>query len=276
MEVTIWGARGTFPSPRKDTVRYGGHTCCLSLRTAAGEYIVVDSGTGIRDLGERIMAESEAAGNGPVRIHLFLTHFHLDHVIGFPFFRPLYSPQAAVFIHAPAAPEETRKHLAGLMAGRYFPLGLDETPSTKVFLEFEPGLVIDGVGISSCPLVHPQGSVAYRFERGGTSLVSATDTEHPDKGIDGRLAAFAAGATRLVYDAMFTPEEYAAGKKGWGHSTWLAGTELAAGARVGGLILSHYSPDHTDETVDRLLAAARRNFPRADAARQGWTWELSA
>ena len=276
MEVTIWGARGTFPSPRKFTVRYGGHTCCLSLRTAAGEYVVVDSGTGIRDLGERIMAESKAAGNGPVRIHLFLTHFHLDHVIGFPFFRPLYAPQATVFIRAPASPEETRKHLAGLMAGRYFPLGLDETPSTKVFLEFEPGLAIGGVGISSCPLVHPQGSVAYRFERGGTSLVSATDTEHPDKGIDDRLAAFAAGATHLVYDAMFTPEEYAAGKKGWGHSTWLAGTELAAGARVGGLILSHYSPDHTDDLVDRLLAAARRNFPGTDAARQGWTWELSA
>ncbi|MGZ5438746.1 MAG: MBL fold metallo-hydrolase [Candidatus Aminicenantales bacterium] len=275
MEVTIWGARGTFPSPRKDTVCYGGHTCCLSLRTAAGEYIVVDSGTGIRDLGERIMAEAEEAGNGPVRIHLLLTHFHLDHIMGFPFFQPLFSPRATVFVYAPVAPEETRKHLAGLMAGRYFPVRLDETRSTKVFLECEPGLVIGGVGISSCPLVHPQGSVAYRLESGGRSVVSATDTEHPEKGIDERLAAFAAGATRLIYDAMFTPEEYAAAKKGWGHSTWLAATELAAGARVGGLIMSHYNPDHSDEMVDRLLAAARRIFPRAEAARQGWSWDLS-
>ncbi|MGZ8877367.1 MAG: MBL fold metallo-hydrolase, partial [Candidatus Aminicenantales bacterium] len=130
-------------------------------------------------------------------------------------------------------------------------------------------------GISSCPLVHPQGSVAYRLESGGRSVVSATDTEHPEKGIDERLAAFAAGATHLIYDAMFTPEEYAAAKKGWGHSTWLAATELAAGARVGGLILSHYNPDHSDEMVDRLLAAARRIFPRAEAARQGWSWDLS-
>ena len=276
MDVTIWGARGTFPSPRKDAVRYGGHTCCLSLRGAAGEYIVVDSGTGIRDLGERIMAEAGEAGSGPVRVHLLLTHFHLDHVMGFPYFQPLYSPHATVFVYAPAEPEETRKRLAGLMANGYFPVGLDETRSTKVFLKCEPGLAIGGVAVSSCPLVHPQGSVAYRLERGGRSVVSATDTEHPKKGIDDRLAALAGGATRLVYDAMFTPEEYAAAKKGWGHSTWLAGTELAAAARVGGLVLSHHSPDTSDDMVDRILAAARRRFPRTEAARQGLTWDLSA
>lgn len=277
MDLEFWGVRGTFPSPGKDKVRYGGHTPCASLRTADGGYFVVDAGTGIKDLGARIMAEAAGGGGGkPIAVTLLLTHFHLDHVMGFPFFGPLYSPRASLTIFAPAEPDETKRHLGGLMSGRYFPVELAATPSEKIFRKIDPGLTAGGVRISSCPLVHPQGSVAYRLEVGGASVVWATDTEHPESGIDGRLAAFAAGASYLVYDAMYTPEEYASGKKGWGHSTWPAAVELAAAAGVDALVLSHFSPDHDDRQVDRILKLTKKRFPRTIAARQGMRWELKA
>jgi phosphoribosyl 1,2-cyclic phosphodiesterase len=266
MDQKFWGVRGTFPTPDVDRARYGGHTTCSSVRVGPGAYIVLDAGTGLRDLGERIMSER---GGGDIRVDLLLTHFHLDHIMGFPFFAPLYSPRAAITVHTPGEPRETQAALAGLMAGRYFPVELGRTASRKEFRDLEPGLTIGGFRVTSCPLRHPQGSVAYRLEAGGSSLVLATDTEHPEDGLDERLAAFVEGADWLVYDAMFAPAEYETGKKGWGHSTWLAGARLAAAARVGSLVLSHFNPSHTDRDVDRILEAARERFPRTLAAAQG-------
>ncbi len=187
--------------------------------------------------------------------------------MGFPAFAPLFSPRTSLVVHSPAG--EAERALAGLMAYPYFPLGLSRTAARKEFRDFAPGSFTGGIRISACPLRHPQGSVAYRLDSGPTSIVLATDTEHPEAGIDERLAAFVRGADYLVYDAMFTPEEYEAERKGWGHSTWLAGTALAAGAGAGHLVLAHFNPAHTDDAVDRILGAARERFPATLAAAQG-------
>ena len=288
MKLEFWGVRGTAPAPGAAWARYGGHTTCSSVRIGPGEYIVIDAGTGLRELGDRIMAEG---GEADIRIDLLLTHFHLDHIMGFPVFAPLFSPRTSLIVHSPAGAGlpspgpagfastargggktgagEAERALAGLMAYPYFPLGLGRTAARKEFREFEPGPLAGGIGVSACRLRHPQGSVAYRLEAGTTSIVLATDTEHPEGGIDERLAAFARGAEYLVYDAMFTPTEYEAGKKGWGHSTWLAGTALAAGAGAGHLVLSHFNPAHTDAAVDLILGEARGRFPATLAAAQG-------
>jgi len=272
MEVQFWGVRGTFPSPGKDKVKYGGHTPCASVRPRSGEIVIVDAGTGIKDLGDRIIA---AGGKGPVRITLFLTHFHLDHVIGFPFFAPLFSPDCELTIYAPAEPPETERYLGGLLAGRYFPIEINDLQARKIFRKTPPeGVELGGMKISGLPLRHPQGCLGYRFVEGETSVVFATDTEHPGVGIDEDLAAFASGASLLVYDATYTPEEYQAGKRGWGHSTWLAGAELAGAAGPGKLLLSHLNPDHPDDFVDALEESARALFPRTSAARQGMNWIL--
>jgi len=265
MKLEFHGVRGSFPAPEPDRARFGGHTTCASLRTGADRYIIIDAGTGLRGLGERIIRGS---GNGEIRVDLLLTHYHLDHIIGFPFFAPLFSPRTVLVVHAAGDPGKTRQALAGLMAGRYFPISLGKTAARTEFREFAPG-AIDGVRVSSCPLFHPQGSVAYRLEAEGWSLVHATDTEHPATGVDRRLAALAEGADWLVYDAMYTPEEYAAGKKGWGHSTWMAGAGLAASARAKTLVLSHFDPGHTDADIEHILKEARERFPRTIAAAQG-------
>lgn len=265
MQLEFLGVRGTFPTPDGDRARYGGHTTCSAIRLGPAAHLVIDAGTGLRGLGERIMQE---AGAGEIRVDLFLTHFHLDHVLGLPFFAPLYSPRTVLAVHAPGDPLAAKKALAGLMDAPYFPVKFEATAARKEFLGNKPKIV-GGVRISSCPLQHPQGSVAYRLETDEWSLVHATDTEHPAAGLDGRLAGLAAGATWLVYDATYTPEEYAAGKQGWGHSTWLAGAALAEAARAKTLVLAHFNPAHADADIERLLGAARERFPRTIAAAQG-------
>lgn len=267
MDIEFWGVRGTSPVCGREQVRHGGGTACASLITASNRLFVIDAGTGIRDLGGRL---GRTGAGGPLDLALFLTHFHLDHIIGFPFFAPVYSPDAAITIYAAAEPGETERCLSGLMAGRNFPLELSETPSGKTYRRIgEEGLAVGGVGITICPLRHPQGCVAYKFEERGRSVIFATDTEHPEEGTDDVLVSFCRNASHLVYDAMYTVEEYAAGRKGWGHSTWQAGVRLARSAGVQNLVLSHFNPDHSDGKVDEIVSLARREFPRTVAACPG-------
>src|SRR4030043_210291 len=159
MHLEFWGVRGTAPVSGGDMVRYGGNTPCATLRSSAGDLLIVDAGTGIRRLGERLMAES---GKTAPEVNILLTHFHLDHIIGLPFFAPLYAPQAVITFFSPAAPKETEKYLGGLPMGRSFPVAFKETASQKKFLKAdEAGLLVGRFRISYCPLNHPQGSVAY-------------------------------------------------------------------------------------------------------------------
>lgn len=272
MELRFWGVRGTFPVSDRNIRKYGGNTPCASLRLRGGEILIVDAGTGLKKLGERLLEEHRGKR---FQISLFLTHFHLDHIIGFPFFGPLFSPNFSIDVFAHCSSEETEYYLKGLMAGRYFPLKFEETPSKKTIrsLDKEP-LRIATVEVFSCPLHHPQGSVALKFQEGENSAVFATDTEHPEDGCDEKLASFARESEILVYDAMFTPEEYEKGRKGWGHSTWLAGTKIAQRANVQNLYLSHFNPDHPDDLVDEIVASAKKEFPCSYGAREGLVIKL--
>jgi phosphoribosyl 1,2-cyclic phosphodiesterase len=268
VEVEFWGVRGTTPVSGKDKLKYGGHTPCATVTGTAGEMLIIDAGTGIKDLGEKLIS---VAGTKELHLHVFLTHFHLDHIIGLPFFTPLYTSGAVFTFYSPASPQETEKNLRGIMMARYFPVDFKETASRKTFVKIEEKSISVGkLKVSSCPLIHPQGSVAYRIEENDGIVVFATDTEPPEQGIDERLASFVKGATYFIYDATFTPEEYPK-RQGWGHSTWLEGTKLALRAGVQKLILSHLNPDHSDSHIDEMVKLARQQFRRTAAARERLT-----
>lgn len=266
MDIEFWGVRGTMPVSGKGTQKYGGRTPCASVVSAAGDIVIVDAGTGIKTLGESLTTRPTRER---LRLHVLLTHFHLDHVIGLPFFAPLYSDRADITFYSALPPRETEKQLQGLMSGRYFPVDFRETASAKTFVRAgEDTIPIGKLEISGCPLIHPQGSFGYRISESAGSIVFATDTEPPDEGMDERLARFIQGVTFFVCDATFTPEEYKT-RQGWGHGTWLEGTNLARRAGVENLLLSHLNPEHNDARVDEMIRLARREFARASAAREG-------
>lgn len=257
-KLVFWGVRGTCPVSGEHTIKYGGHTPCASFDNPDGSLIIIDAGTGIKELGDRLMSDEEEI---PSSVHIFLTHFHLDHIMGLPFFWPLYNPDVRLVFYADCLQEETEKHLSGFMGGKYFPISFHQTPSEKTFHRMpEGGLEVGESRIFCCPLNHPQGSVAYKIRDENETIVIATDTEHPQKGIDQRLADFASGSDNLVYDATFTPDEYRSDRMGWGHSTWLEGTKLAKQAGVKKLFLSHLNPDHQDSQIDEIVSLAREKF----------------
>ncbi len=267
MELEFLGVRGSMPVSGEDKNKYGGHTLCACIVTSDGEWIIIDAGTGISKLGDIFASQEEERTQNH---HLLLTHFHLDHITGLPFFAPLYSSKATIHFYTAYDPKETEEYLSGLMAGRYFPLEFKETPSEKIFKQIpESHFQIGGADISSIPLNHPQGSVSYKIQDNGKIIVFATDTEHPEEGTDQKLVSHARGADILVYDAMFTPEEYESGRQGWGHSTWLEGTKVAEEAKVGELYLSHFNPDHSDKQIDEIISMARQKFSQTYGAREG-------
>lgn len=272
MKLEFWGVRGSFPLASGVASKIGGNTPCAAVTAESGDVAIIDSGTGIRALGATLLARRKP---GPLRLSVLFTHFHLDHVQGLPFFAPLHVVDAEIGFYSAIDPDAMRGYLNRLMGKPYFPLPFDRTPAQKTFHKIADNEIrIGSLRISACPLHHPQGAVAYRFEENGAALVLATDTE-PDAGpLDARLTEFARGSC-LVGDAMFTPEEYAAGKQGWGHGTWRDAAALASAARASGLYLSHFNFDHSDRVIAGLARRARAIFPAARCAREGLCVELA-
>jgi len=266
MEYTFLGVRGSTPSSGRNYNKYGGHTSCALVNLAEKEKIVVDTGTGIIEWGQKLMKNQ---GGRSLQLSIFFTHFHLDHLMGLLFFSPLYSPSTRITFYSSLSPKSLEKCLGSLMGGRFFPVKFMDTPSKKIFRKIPPGKFrIGGIQISHCPLNHPQGALAFKFQDKHKSVVLATDTEHPKNGIDEELAAFSHGANYLIYDAMLTPSEYKAGKYGWGHSTWEEGIKVAESAQVGHLVLSHFNPIHTDSKIDQILFQSKKKLPNTLAAKE--------
>ncbi len=272
MLVKFWGVRGALPTPDPWNAGVGGNTPCLQVELDSGETLIFDAGSGARQLGATLLSAAEGR---PLNLHLFLTHFHWDHIQGLPFFAPLYSPDHSITIYAASAPERTSKILEAQMAPPYYPIRLSTLPAARRFVCVAGRELHFGTTrVTNFPLHHPQGSVGYRLDCRRRSFVFATDHEHGDPECDASLVRAAVGADVLVCDAQYTPEEYEQ-HRGWGHTHWLHATEVARRAGVGRLILFHHHPTHDDVALERILAEARCEFPATDLAVEGETVELS-
>lgn len=269
MKIKFYGVRGSIASAGESTRRYGGNTSCVAVE-AGGEVIVFDAGTGIRNLGCDL-------GPSAVRSHLFFSHLHWDHIQGFPFFTPAFIPGNEIHVHHVALDEDVGAEavLRSQMQAPTFPVGMD---IMRADLRFHAVGVGDAVSVGAArvthmPVDHPNGCVAYRVQLGGRSLVYATDLEHPEAGFHPALAELCQDADWLIYDAMYTPEEYEGqhgfSRRGWGHSTFEAGARLAEVARVKNLCLFHHDPAHDDAFMDDLGARARRRFTHTIVAAEG-------
>lgn len=271
--IKFWGVRGSIPSPGPETARYGGNTPCIELRVG-GERLIFDLGTGVRELG--------AAADGPVDAHIFVSHYHYDHLQGLPFFGPIFDPRSRFIIRGPTRNgRSVRDVLSGQMQQPFFPVTAEMVFRAQLeYQGFEAGdrLELGGAKISAVETNHPGGNLAYRVDYKGKSFVYATDTEHGSDR-DQQLINFAKGADVLVYDAMYTEDEYlgrvGGPKTGWGHSTFQNAVKVAAQAEVGTLVLFHHDPTRTDDALDALLKDVKRQRKATIAAKEGLVLKLT-
>lgn len=264
LRFTFHGVRGSSAIDRPDSARYGGSTTCISAPLSDHHYLVLDAGTGLRDLQRYLPDE------GGLNLTFLVTHFHLDHLLGIPFFKPLYHPDNRCDFYAkPWEGVSVEEAISGVMRPPLFPVELQSLRSTRSFIDV-PGAVweIGPITVTAASLSHPQGVTAYRIDHDAGSLVLATDFEAGDDRSDNALIELAADADVLIHDAQYLPDELAR-HKGWGHSSWEQATEIAVRAGVERLILTHHDPTRTDAQIDALLGDARSRFPDTDAAYAG-------
>lgn len=301
MKVRFWGVRGSVPCPGAQTMRYGGNTACIEVRLPERDrVIIVDAGSGIRALGNHLLDVEKAQ---PIQAQIFLSHTHWDHIMGFPFFRPIYSPSTQIRVYGPVSYEQDTLEgiVGGQMSYRYFPVREAELAAEIKYIELKEGRfdLGEGLFLRTKYLNHPILCLGYRFEFGGRVLCTAYDTEPfrnlfctdpEDPSYDEAMAAegeqvaaeqnsmiedFVAGADLLIHDAQYTEKEYAI-FKGWGHTPMEKAIAAASSAGVKRLALFHHDPMRTDEQMDAMTSTYCRtiNGMKVFFAREGQEIEL--
>ena len=257
MLVRFWGTRGSIPTPGSKTARYGGNTSCVEIRSDDGSLFVIDCGTGIRELGQSLLAESKTL----TKIHLLIGHTHWDHIQGFPFFTPIFFPGIEINIYAPIGFQRSLEEaLSGQMQYSYFPVKLQDLSSRIRYTELAEGFFrIGNCLIETQYLNHTAPTIAYRITEGSTRIAyvsdhepfwkpSGTDFTHPG---DQRHIEFMRDADLLIHDAQYSDEEYRI-KVGWGHSPVGYVRDIALAANVKQLALFHHDPAHDDAWIDAM------------------------
>ena len=238
MRIRFWGTRGSIPTPGPSTVRYGGNTACVEVRDASGALLVLDAGTGLRELGIAMM---NGGTKEPFAVDLLLSHLHWDHIQGIPFFRPAFDPKSRLRIIGPKQ-SRSMKDLLGLgMDDPFFPVDIDDLPVQLKIEEMTDGSDerIGPFRVRSATIFHPAPALAYRVEADGRSLVYATDTEDAFSGKPNPVIPLATKANTLIHDSQFLPSDF---KATWGHSTVDAAIDSAVKARVERLVRFHHDP----------------------------------
>ncbi|NLT95537.1 MAG: MBL fold metallo-hydrolase [Clostridia bacterium] len=268
--ITFWGVRGSRPVPGPDTIIYGGNTPCVEVRIGK-RLIILDAGTGIANLGSKLMQEP-----GPVCGDIFITHVHWDHIQGFPFFKPAYRKGNSFCLYGESKENVSFAELIKrTMEHPHFPVPLENLRAALYFTEIEPGDMLDlgdGITVRTTANNHPDGGISYRIQYGNKSCCYVTDYEHGSEKARG-LLELCAGTDLLIYDAHFTATEYPR-YQGWGHSTWEEGLALLEAAGAGRLIFFHHKPERSDEEIAALEAGITGQYPTARAAKEGMVISL--
>lgn len=291
--VRFWGVRGSYPTPGPNTLRYGGNTTCVEVEVG-GHTLILDAGSGIIRLGNDLLHRSEGK---PLFISLLITHGHNDHLLGMPFFLPLFEERAHIDFFGPyLGGLNIEQVVTPVMSPPYFPVDIRKLPSHRTFHTISgeeqitwcngdrrPTIIRAGVQDTHAAEVsvtarltnsHPlDGAVIYRIEYAGRALVFATDVEWREQ-FEPEFITFVEGADVLIHDAQYTPEEYQQAKQGFGHSTIEMATEVAHAAQVGKLLLFHHEPTYDDDKLDTIEAEAQALFANTYSAFEGMEIDL--
>lgn len=261
MLIKCWGSRGSIPVSGKEYIKYGGDTTCLEIRTKSNDIIIVDAGTGIRRLGNKLIEE------GHHNYSFIFTHAHWDHIMGLPFFRPLFQKKTKIKVfRCPYAGMYAEKMITRVLTPPHFPVKYSDL--SAVF-EYEEGCPyqfdIGTVTVVPIHLSHPNGGRGYKFIEDGKSFVFLTDNElgymHPNGLTLDDYAEFSQGAELLIHDAEFTPDEYKRFIE-WGHSSYADVLDLASKAGIKKLGLFHLNQNRTDDAMDEIVNICQQKISR--------------
>ncbi|MEM6803320.1 MAG: MBL fold metallo-hydrolase [Bacteroidota bacterium] len=276
-KIKFYGVRGSIPVCDQAMSKFGGNTTCLLLDLLINDAheevtVIFDAGTGIRELGKDILADKVRASD---YILIHFTHFHWDHIQGFPFFAPAYIPDQKIALFSPHFSKQESRRLkevfAHQMQSEFFPVELEKMGADMRFYtseEFQTSLRLDkNVTFSYFLNNHPGGAYSYRLEGYGKSLVICTDLEHGEQ-VDPAVVDFCKDADLLIHEAQYTDEQLLS-HRGWGHSSYGQALEVAKRANVGRLYITHHDPDHDDTFLQKMEDQCRLVFPNCTLAREG-------
>ena len=273
-KTRFWGVRGTIACPYDSYMKYGGNTSCVTVQ-CDDTLLIFDSGTGILPLGNKLMAN----GNG--NISVFFSHTHWDHISGFPFFKPAYSPNFNLNLYC----GNLKKYgssifevLSHQMANPTFPVPIDILQAKIQYHDFDAGESLklsDKIHLDTCLLNHPKGATGYRVNFKGKSVCYVTDTEHKKDTLDESILKLVQNTDLFIYDSTYTEEEYP-NFEGWGHSTWQEGVRLSKEAGVKNYAIFHHDPSHDDDFMDNVELDAKKLFANAFVAKEGMEIELNS
>ena len=278
MRIKFWGARGSISTPGKSTVRYGGNTPCVEVRLPDDELIILDAGTGIRNLGESLIEGGES-----IKAYILVSHPHWDHIQGFPFFKPAFvSGNELTIVGGETETVTLQKMISDQMNKIYFPIQLNELKAKLKFRRVqEEEISVYDAQVKTIYVNHPTFAMGYRITHGGKSLVYISDNEPFDRKVardirnvekkivekydrikgdpNQRIFDFVRNADVLIHDTTYTPEEYV-DRVGWGHSHYLFTLKVAAEGNVKRLVLFHHDPAHDDNKVDDILKKCKKEI----------------
>ena len=263
-KITFWGVRGSFPTPDRDKVDVGGHTSCVSLETK-DEILVMDMGTGIKNLGEQIVSNP----NSPSKINIILSHYHWDHIIGFPVFAPLFSDKYEINIYGKKDALEIRDIINHMLNPIFWPVSIDDFKAKLNFYTIDDEVQIsNSINIKTQIHHHPNGALSYKILSNDKIISYVTDCEYKTGMPNEKLIKFSYDSDLLIHDAHFTPEDLV-NHKGWGHSSLEQAVNMAKKSNSKQLALYHYSPSYNDAQIEIIEQKAKQAFSQTFAAKQG-------
>ena len=262
MLIKFWGTRGSIPVPGNSTLKYGGNTPCVEIRSSENKLLILDGGSGIREFGKHIFNTKDEKD-----IHIFISHYHWDHIQGIPFFIPLFNPNNKITFYGISSNGlNVEKEMKQQMLPNNFPISLEEFKAELHFKEIDKNIVynINGLKVETFIVNHPSPTLTFKIIEGNDSFIYMTDNEliidnelerQNDsflRSMNKELIAFCKDCNYLIHDAMFD-EDSMLDKKGWGHSSNVSLAQFSIMANIKNLVLFHFNPDYNDSKIDFIL-----------------------